>query len=345
MALDILTGLLIFVYGFFGYWYGITGIIINLAGIVAAGLACLIHGPAVSLQLGSRFGLSTVVSYPLAAALLFLLVTRSFYLVHVLVKRRLEGEKSGPHLFLAFDRAIGLSYGAAKGCVVVLGISWILPLVMGPLRFESSRVVPMTRSAVAGMARLGAGALFESEDVCRVISRAISDPRTWSRYAHDIATHPGIDALIADSEFAERVRSGNLSLALGGSAFKSFIEDESIQADLKELGFNPERDDRVTREQVGQAIIHVQGRASAAVAQIGATIKSDTWKDFLSEPAVRAFVDQGVDRGSLFQVLQTPTLARVLGLADPRGASTVPGTGRETSLSVGLLAVPGTRGS
>ena len=96
MVIDIVALVLILIYGIMGYRYGLTGALINLAGMLAGYVAAVFYARLGAVLLAERTGMAPLLTLPIASMLIFLVVTRSFTSLHLLVRKLLRGTSGGP---------------------------------------------------------------------------------------------------------------------------------------------------------------------------------------------------------------------------------------------------------
>lgn len=317
MILDILSGLIVLLYGFFGFLYGITGILINLAGILTGLIVSLMYHQRVAGDLELRFGLTPIASEITAVVLLFLLVTRAFYITHLVVRKVIEGDKDGPHAFLAFDHMAGAVYGFSKGVVLVLMLGWTLGQLGGPEKFPDSKIVVASNGTAAFLARGYNRMQFDRAETVEVATRAMATPRAIVPAAFYLATHPDIQALMAsDTSFSKLLREGKHSAAFVEPGWCAIVDKPDVQEKLKVIGFPVDVPTGLVHcEDAGRIMDDLRGHCRTAWLRFGPPLMAGGWEGLVADKRT----SQELLAGDFWGLLRNPEFSRSLGFAGSGG--------------------------
>jgi uncharacterized membrane protein required for colicin V production len=310
------VGLVLF-YGLMGYRYGLTGALINLAGMVGGYLAAVWYSKDAAILLAQRTGMSPLIALPIASFALFLLVTRGFYLLHLIVRKLLEGDKSGPSPLLTADRMGGLAFGLTKGGVIVAFLLWGLPTLIGSgelaqrMGLNDSALTTVVQSGIQTVTRYGAGLLVDDPNAQSVIAQAIARPRYTVTELGKLAANPKLRAVTSNPVVAEAVRKQGMIGLVNSGAFDEVLADREFQQGLTNIGFNPRDGQAISREDVGRFVQDMNNRVEAKMASMKSAASSPEMTAFLQDPGVQ----EKLKAGQISEVLQDPRLTRALGMA------------------------------
>lgn len=245
-------------------------------------------------QAASATGAPVWLGMPIAGTLAFLatFVVMGFlsFGLRRLDRAGREGERS-PR-----DRFMGAAFGAVRGGLVVLLLSY-LALWVDALRttgtmeglpsIEGSAAASVTESVVeAGVeAALGDG----HGQAGRVMARVASRPGTAIADLQAVMEHPAIDALRSDALFWTYVEHGSVHAAMNRSSFLQLSQDETLRRQLGELGLVDEAaaaDSRAFREAAAEVLLEVGPR-------IRGLREDPALQELMRDPEVVAAVQSG----------------------------------------------------
>lgn len=347
MYVDAIAVALILLYGVLGYRYGLTGALINLAGMLGGYIAAALYARDAAMLLAERTGMAPLAALPVASLLIFLLVTRSFYLLHLLVKKRLEGDKQGPSTLLTVDRMGGLAFGLAKGAAIVTLVLWALPSLLGSAGFASqmglaeSHLVQGVRGLIETASRFGFSLLTDDPNAQAVLARAVSEPRAVMQESSNLIQNARLKACMADPFVQQQVRSQGLLGVVNSSQFDSVLSDPGFQKSLQTLGFQPQNGRAVSRDEVARALAPVNAKLQAQMASMQSAAGSGEMQAFMSDPSVQ----ERLQRGEVNSVLNDPRLVRALGMVTGKTDEAAAGGAPARRAAAAFGAASGAAGS
>lgn len=330
MYVDLAALGLILIYGFLGYRYGLTGALINLAGMIGGYIAAVLYAREAAVMLASRTGMAPLFALPVASLLIFLLVTRSFYLLHLLVRKLLEGDTSGPSPLLTVDRMGGLAFGLLKGAAIVGFVLWGLPTLLGQSDMASqvglseSNLASLVRTTIETAGRYGFSFLTDDPNAQAVLARAVAEPRATLQETATLVVNPRLKACLADPFVQQQARTLGLVGVVKSGQFDAVLADDAFQKGLKTIGFQPQNGRSVTREEIGRAVVNLNSQLQKKAAQMQSAEGWQEFQAFLADPQVQ----EQLRRGEVTALVNDPRLARALGMAPApvtaRGPETAP---------------------
>lgn len=317
MYVDAVAVVLVLFYGLMGYRYGLTGALINLAGILAGYLASLWYARDAAVMLAERTGMAPLLALPIAGLGLFLLVTRTFYLLHLIVRKILEGDKTGPSPLLTADRMGGLAFGLAKGGFIVGFLLWGLPSLIGSgelaarMGLNDSQLTGAVQAGIQIATRYAASLLVDDPNAQNVLASAIARPRYTVQEVGKLVSNPKLRAATSNPHVAEAVRRQGLMGLVNAGAFDEVLADNSFQQGLTNIGFIPRDGKAISREDVGRFVQDMNTRVEAKMAAMKSAANSPEMTAFLQDPSVQ----DKLKAGQIGEVLKDPRLARAMGMA------------------------------
>lgn len=324
MYVDAIALVLVLFYGFLGYRYGLTGALINLAGMVGGYIAAVMYAREGAVMLAERTQMSPLLALPIASVLIFLVVTRTFYLLHLLVRKLLEGDKTGPSPLLTADRMGGLVFGLVKGFAIVAFLLWGLPTLIGSgtlasqMGFSESNVTALVRGMIEAGSRYGFSMMTDDPNAQSVLAHAVSEPRVVLQEAANLVANPSLKGLVSDPGVQTKLRAQDFVGVVNSSQFDAVLADEAFQQSLKTIGFQPANGRTVTREEVGRMVLNVNTQMQKQLAQMKNAASTKEMQAMLADPAVQ----EHLKKGEITEVLRDPRLARAMGMDVPAGAAT-----------------------
>ena len=325
---------LVLIYGIMGYRYGLTGALINLAGMVGGYVAAVYYARPIAVELAGRTGIAPIFALPLASLFIFLLVTRAFYLLHLLVRKVLQDDKSGPSSILTMDKVGGLGFGLLKGTAIVGLLLWGLPNVIGSgalagqVGLGESQVAGAVRSVIETAGRYGFGYVTDDTNAQAVMARAVAQPRVSLQAAANLVANPAVKTCLADAGVQQSLHAQDFAAVVSSRRFDAVLQDDAVQQELRTLGFQP-NGARVSREDVGRAVVPVAAQLKTKLGQLQSSPATQEIQGMLADPTVQ----EHLRKGEVGAVLKDPRLARALGI-DPAAAQPNPRDAR-ASLDAG----------
>jgi len=331
MYIDAAACALLLIYGLIGYRYGITGAILNLAGMIGGYVAAVYYARPAAIVLAAHTGLAPLLALPLASMLIFLVVTRSFYLLHLIVRKLLEGDKKGPSKLLTVDRMGGLAFGLFKGGVIVGMLLWGLPSIVASSSFakdaglEDSQAIGLVRGGIDTVVRYGSTLFTDDPNLQNILARTAAEPRAELSEVAVLATNPTLKSILQDPAVQQDLRAeGPLGL-VKSPAFAGAMSDPEFQKGLRGIGFAPPDGRAVSRQEVEQVVRTLTNKLGGVAESLKNSQTATELQTFLTDPAVQ----EQLRKGSFSQVLNDPRLNHAMGLsaspAPAHGASTEAG--------------------
>lgn len=328
MWVDGAAAVMVLFYGVMGYRYGLTGALINLAGMVAGYLAAVWYARAGAVELAARTGLAPLLALPLASLLIFLVVTRAFYLLHLIVRKLLgEDDKNGPSPLLTMDKMGGLGFGLIKGTAIVGLVLWGLPTLIGSgalagqMGLAESQAAALVRTVLETTSRYAFSLVVDDANAQSVMAHAVAQPRAAMQEAAGLVANPALKTCLADPEVQAKLRAQDVQAFVNTRAFETLVADPGVQQSLKSLGFQPQSGTQLARGEVALSLVNVSTQMKGQLTKLQSAASTQEMQAFLADPKVQ---DQ-LKKGELVGVMNDPRLARILGLtpealAAPRDA-------------------------
>jgi len=326
MTIDLIALTFILIYGYLGFHYGITGALINLTGMVGGYIAAVLYTKPVAVLLVRDAGLPGLLAYPAAGVLVFILTTRLFYILHLLVRRWMERNSEGPSPFIALDRVAGAGYGVLKGSVLVGFLLWGFPALMGSssvaasVGLAQSQMVPLVQATVATITRLICGVVFDDSNAQEIIAQAIADPRSTSRSVTTLLSNSRIKGLVSDPQVQKAFQEKGLIGVLTTDQCGAVLADPQVQANLRELGISPVDGASISREEIYRCFIDLQKKTENALERLQGTVSNPQLAMFVQDPDVQ----ERLKNGELMKVLGDPRLTQALGVSLETAKATTP---------------------
>jgi uncharacterized membrane protein required for colicin V production len=298
MWLDALALGIFAVFALIGALRGAFATFMGIAALVAGYGAAIALAPVIGPPIASELDVSELIAVPLSGTALFIAAYAAVGAIGKLARRmtrRNDGVRS------ARDRFLGGVFGAARGALVVLLVSW-LALWMDALRatgtapsipeIGSSHAASVTGDLVesgleAALADAGAGG--------RVVARMAARPGVAIVEFQNVLEDPEVMRLRSDPMFWTYVEHDNVEGALNRLAFQRMLQDAELRQRLADLGLVSEdaaADPRAFRREMGSVLEEVGPRIRG--------LKDDpAMQDLVEDPQVIAMVQSGDSLGLL----------------------------------------------
>lgn len=237
MWLDLLALAILAVFGVIGALRGALKTGMGLLALVVGYLAAIFLAPVVAPLL-SGAGVSEFLALPLGGTLGFVGGYGTVALLGALLQRladRHDDDKS-PR-----DRFLGAVFGATRGALVVLLVSW-LALWLDAIRATGGtapipEVAGSAAAAVTGeVMEAGLGAALGDEPAGRVAARIAARPNAALGDLAAVLENPNVNGLRGDTLFWTYVEAGSVDAATNRASFRSLARDKTLREQLAHLG-------------------------------------------------------------------------------------------------------------
>lgn len=304
-------------YGVMGYRYGLTGALINLAGMIGGYLAAVWYARPAAVELAARTALAPLLALPLASLLIFLVVTRAFYLLHLIVRKLLgEDDKNGPSPLLTMDKVGGLGFGLLKGTAIVGFVLWGLPTLIGSgalagqVGLAESTAAGVVRTVLETTSRYAFGMVTDDPNAQAVLAHAVAQPRAALQEAAGLVNNPALKTCLSDPEVQQKLKSQDVQGFVNSRSFETLVADPGIQKSLKSLGFQPQSGTQLSRGEVGLSVMAVSTQMKTQLTKLQSAASTQEVQAFLADPKVQ----EQLKKGELVAVMNDPRLTKILGL-------------------------------
>jgi membrane protein required for colicin V production len=291
VAVDLVLFAVLLVFGLLGAYRGALESGVRLLSWIAAYALAVLAATYLGSALAGALGLAPLAGIPLAGTLAFLATQVVFGVAIAMLRRRREGsEPSGA------DRALGATFGVARGAVAVVLLGW-LALLADTLRSEGvAAPVPLPDASGSRVARWS-GVVVEAATVevlgpgepgARAAAALVARPRESLEALRGVLEHPRFLALQRDSHFWVHVAEGEVEAALARPAARALAADPELRRELAALGL-------VTPAAADHAIAferELEGVLRAAGEGIAALRRDPSFEALLRDPEVAALVER-----------------------------------------------------
>jgi hypothetical protein len=241
MWLDLVALVILALFGVIGAVRGALRSGVGLLALVVGYVAALFMAPVIAPML-TRLGVSDLLALPLAGTGAFVLGYGGVAGTGALVRRLRadEDDDKSPR-----DRFFGAVFGATRGLLVVLLVSW-LALWLDALRATGGdapipEIGGSTAAAVTGeVMERGIGAALGNEPAGRVAARIAARPNVALADLTRVLENPNVEALRSDSLFWTYVEAGSVDAATNRGSFLAVASDAQLRGQLAQLGLVPE---------------------------------------------------------------------------------------------------------
>jgi uncharacterized membrane protein required for colicin V production len=293
MWLDAVALLLLGIFAGMGAMRGALASGMSVLTLVAAYCAAIWAAASFGPEAAELAGVPEWLGMPVAGTAAFVLAFVVMGIVSAILNRLERRKRDGSRS--PRDRFLGGAFGALRGALVVLLLSY-LALWVDALRatgtvealpeLGSSAAAAMTENVVeagvqAAMSDAGAGG--------RVMARMAARPGTTLNDLQELMEHPAIEELRSDRLFWSYVEHGNVDAALNRGSFLRLTYDGSLRRRLGDLGLIETEavdDPREFREAAAEVLREVGPR-------IRGLREDPALRELLEDPEVVAMVESG----------------------------------------------------
>jgi uncharacterized membrane protein required for colicin V production len=240
MWLDAVALLLLGIFAGMGAMRGALASSLSVLTLAAAYGAAIWAAPRWGSEAAGWAGVPEWLGMPVAGTAAFVLTFVGMGLVSAILRRRERRKRHGPRS--PRDRFLGGAFGAVRGALVVLLLSY-LALWVDALRSTGTvEAIPeLGPSAAAAVTEtvVEAGvqaAMSDSGSAGRVMARMAARPGATLGDLQEVLEHPAIGELRSDSLFWSYVEHGNVDAALNRGSFLRLTHDGSLRQRLGDLG-------------------------------------------------------------------------------------------------------------
>lgn len=238
MWLDLLALGILAIFALVGAARGALKAGMGLLALLVGYLAAILLAPHIGPSLSEALGVSEFLALPLGGTLAFIGGFGAVSLLGALLRRLAARHDDDPS---PRDRFLGAVFGAVRGGLVVLLISW-LALWLDALRASGGDVpVPSVEGSAAAaltgeVVEAGIGAAMGDEPGGRLAARIAARPAAAMADFEQVLENRNIEALRSDEMFWTYVEYGNVDAALNRGSFRSVANDPSLRGRLAGLG-------------------------------------------------------------------------------------------------------------
>ena len=307
MWLDLIALLVLACFATLGALRGWITSLFGILSLASGYLAAIALSPVLGPPLARALDLPELAAIPLAGTGLFFVCYGAVGITGKILARmtrRRSGERS------ARDRFLGGVFGATRGLLVVVLLSWLAVWVDAlrvtgvapnmPSVGESTAAAISSEIIETGIA----AALSDAGTGGRVVARLAARPAMAATQLQAVVDSPAIERLRSDGLFWTHVEHGNVDAAMNRLAFIELSKDEEMRTRLGDLGLvGPQAvdDPRVFREEFG-----------AVLGEVGPRIKGlrddPELKKLAEDPEVIAMVQ----RGDTLSLIGHPGVRRIV---------------------------------
>jgi uncharacterized membrane protein required for colicin V production len=248
------------------------GALTTVMGLLALGgsyAAAIVAAPRLGPLAADRLSLPEPLGMAAAGSIAFLAAYIVLGGIAGMVRRR-ERRRTSPRT--PQDRFLGAVFGAVRGGLVVLLLSW-LALWVDALRTTGTAEIlpPIDSSSAAAVtsAVVEAGVeavLSDSGPSSRLVARIAAHPGVALVEVQGLVENPRLDQLRSDAMFWTYVENGAVDAAMNRGSFQGLIHDESLRRQMAALGLIEEEaaaDARAFRAAAGDMLRELGPRLKA----------------------------------------------------------------------------------
>jgi membrane protein required for colicin V production len=308
MWLDLVALAILAVFAGIGAARGALRTGMGLLALVVGYVAAIFLARPLGALIAASFSISEWLAVPLGGTAGFAIGYAGTALTGALLRRFTEspgGERS-PR-----DRFLGACFGALRGALVVLMVSW-LALWLDAMR-ETGGGAPVPPVAESAAARVtgevverGIGAALGDQPGGRMAARLAARPAATIADMEEVLESESIEGLRSDAGFWAEVEQGDVDAALARTSFRLLASDPDVRSRLADLGMVREEaaaDAQAFREDVAEVLHQVAPRirglkedpevqALVGDPEVVAMLESGDTLGLLGHPGFRELVDR-----------------------------------------------------
>jgi uncharacterized membrane protein required for colicin V production len=242
---DLVCAIVVLLFAYLGWRRGFVRSVLPLCGFGVGYLAAWLFYRPVGKVVGALFDLQPLLSYPLGAAVAFLIAVLLFNLAALLVRRWTAGRRPREDSLDLANRIGGVAVGGAYGVVVVLLAAWAL-LSLQALLVEShpDGFGPQIRGTLVGrlatplaerVARVVAGGQTGSSTVEQTAASFARDPLRTSRDLTGVLSHRRVQAVLKDKRLMRQLARDPEGAARAPKV-RALARDRELLEKLQRLG-------------------------------------------------------------------------------------------------------------
>ena len=263
MWLDLVALLILCCFATIGALKGAIPSLFGILSLAGGYLAAIALAPVVGPPLAPALGVPEIVAIPLAGTGLFLLAFGGVGILGKILTRmtRPRGGRRSSR-----DQFLGGVFGAARGMLVVVLISWLAVWVDA---LRASGVAPELPEVGTSTAANVSSDIIESSLVAafadagrggRVVARLAARPAMATTELRALVDAPAIASLRDDRMFWTYVEHGNVDAAMNRRGFAQLAGDDAMRQRMGDLGLVDAasvEDPRAFRDEFGQVLREV----------------------------------------------------------------------------------------
>ena len=283
---------------------------ISLVGVACAYLACYFGYRSIGSIIGGVFGLEPLISYPLAGALCFGVVSVMFGIIGFRQRRRQKrAEKNGRSSRL-LDRIAGAFLGALQMAAWIVLVVGVLSLAQGvaPKRlpdFAKSRTGRIANPVLAKLTSLVVARTVENPNVQHFVESAMKHPERVAKNTKLIASNPNLWQLFSDPLWVDSLAKPQTGARNTPHALAVLSRDKEFVAAAAELGLLPSEKGSLSPQAVETAMV----KKLAPVARSLYAVRNDPQiQKLMKDPEIAHLVSER----KVFQLLNHPKFNQVL---------------------------------
>lgn len=240
MWLDLLALVILAVFGVIGAMRGALRSGMGLLALVVGYVGAIFLAPVVAPVLTQHLGVSDLLALPLGGTGAFFAGYGAIAGLSALLRRFAEDEDPrSPR-----DRFLGAAFGATRGLLVVLLVSWLALWLDAVRATGGSTPLPEIGSSAAAavtgeVMERGIQAALGDEPAGRIAARIAARPNAALADLAKVLENANVEALRGDSMFWTYVEAGSVDAATNRGSFLDVASDASLRGQLASLGLVP----------------------------------------------------------------------------------------------------------